>query len=74
MLFRSVNGDPLENFFWVGAVLNRAGDALALVRPRRLGADVASAAETASKTASKTALFALLLSGFDVVMTLAEAL
>ena len=50
--------------------MNRAGDALALARPRRLGADVASAAETASKTS----LIALLLRSFDVVVALAEAL
>ncbi len=61
---------PSKTFSGWGVVLNRAGDALALARPRRLGADVASAAETASKTS----LIALLLRSFDVVVALAEAL
>ena len=50
--------------------MNRAGDALASARPRRLGADVGSA----SDFASNASLFALFLRGFHVVMTLAEAL
>lgn len=61
---------PSKTFSGWGRSWNRAGDALALARPRRLSADVASAPDLTSRAP----LFALLLSGFDVVMTLAEAL
>lgn len=50
--------------------MNRAGDALASARLRRLGADVGSA----SDFALNASLFALFLRGFHVVMVLAKAL
>jgi hypothetical protein len=50
--------------------LNRAGDALASARLRRLNADVG----LASGFASNASLFALFLRGFYVVMALAETL
>lgn len=50
--------------------MNRAGDALASARLRRLGADVG----LASDFASNASLFALFLRGFYVVMALAKTL
>ena len=53
----AVRRATLENFLGVGACLNRAGDALASARLRRLGADVG----LASGFASNASLFALFL-------------
>ena len=66
----AVRRATLENFLGVGACLNRAGDALASARLRRLGADVG----LTSGFASNASLFALFLRGFYVVMPLAKTL